>query len=86
MLTAYIQAAMRHAAYEILEDDGTFYGHIPPLQGVWANAPTLQACRQELEEVLEGWLMLSLEKNLPIPAIDGITEGKNGKHCRAGVL
>lgn len=29
MLTEYIRAAMRRARYEILEDDGTFYGEIP---------------------------------------------------------
>ena len=37
MLTAYIQAAMRHATYKLL-DDGTFFGEIPDLQGVWGNA------------------------------------------------
>lgn len=37
MLTEYIHAAMRRATYEILSD-GTFYGEIPGLQGVYANA------------------------------------------------
>jgi len=40
MLTAYIQAAMRLAHYEILEDE-TFYAEIPGFQGVFANADTL---------------------------------------------
>src|SRR3712207_2935017 len=53
MLTEYIQAAMRRAKYEILEDDKSFYGWIPYCQGVWANAPTLEGCRDELQEVLE---------------------------------
>lgn len=72
MLTEYIRAAMRHARYEILEDDGTFYGEIPTFDGVWANAETLEACRDELEEVLDGWIVLSLSRNLPLPAVDGI--------------
>jgi predicted RNase H-like HicB family nuclease len=72
MLTRYLQAAMQQAKYEILEDDGTFYGSIPGLDGVWANALTLEACRQELEEVLEDWLLLSLARNLPVPPIQGI--------------
>ena len=72
MLTKYIQAAMHRATYEILEDDGSFSGSIPGLEGVWANASTLEACREELEEVLEDWLMLSLARNLPIPAMGGI--------------
>jgi len=51
---------MHRAKYEILDDDGSFPGSIPGLEGVWANASTLEACREELEEVLEDWLMLSL--------------------------
>jgi len=43
MLTSYIRAAMRQARYEIVEDDGSFYGEIPAIPGVWANAQTLEA-------------------------------------------
>jgi predicted RNase H-like HicB family nuclease len=57
MLTTYIRAAMHRAKYEILPD-GTFYGEIPGFQGVWANAPSLEACREELQQVLEGWEQL----------------------------
>jgi predicted RNase H-like HicB family nuclease len=64
---------MRRAHCEILEDDGTLYGEIPGSEGVWANAATLEECREELEEVLEGWIVLSLSKNLPLPTIDGIS-------------
>ena len=60
MLTSYIQAAMRQARYEIVEDDSSFYGHIPAIPGVWANAKTLEACREELESVLEGWVLVSI--------------------------
>ena len=35
MLTQYIAAAMRAARYEILPDEGVFYGEIPVLEGVW---------------------------------------------------
>ena len=53
MLTNYVRAAMRRARYEILSDDGTFYGEIPGFDGVYANSKALEACREELEEVLE---------------------------------
>ena len=72
MLTTYIKAAMHKARYEILTDDHSFYGEIPGLDGVWANADTLEACRDELEEVLEEWIALRLSQNLTIPAVDGI--------------
>lgn len=71
MLTSYIRAAMRQARYEIVEDDGSFYGEIPAIPGISANARTLEACREELESVLEGWLLLSVADHSPIPEIDG---------------
>jgi predicted RNase H-like HicB family nuclease len=73
MLTEYVRAAMRRAHYEILEDDGSFYGKIPAFGGVWATADTLEDCREELAEVLEGWIVLSLSRNLLLPTVDGIS-------------
>ena len=63
---------MRRARYEVIEDDGTFYGAIPGLDGVWGNASTMEACRQELESVLQEWLLFRLSRQLPIPPLDGI--------------
>ena len=57
MLTAYITAAMARARYRII-DDGTYFGEIPGLRGVWADAKTLEASRSELQEVLEDWLVV----------------------------
>jgi predicted RNase H-like HicB family nuclease len=71
MLTSYLRAAMRQARYELVEDDASFYGEIPAIPGVWANAKTLEACREELESVLEGWLLLSIADHSAIPEIDG---------------
>jgi predicted RNase H-like HicB family nuclease len=71
MLTSYIRAAMREARYEIVEDEGSFYGEIPSIPGVWANGMTLEGCREELESVLEGWVLLSIADHSPIPEIDG---------------
>jgi predicted RNase H-like HicB family nuclease len=71
MLTEYIRAAMRKAKYELFED-GTFYGEIPGLQGVYANEPTLERCREVLQEVLEEWIVLGLQLNHPLPIVDGI--------------
>jgi predicted RNase H-like HicB family nuclease len=72
MLSKYIQAALRKAKYEILEDDGTFYGEIHGFQGVWANAATLEDCRNELAEVLEEWIFLNISDKTPLPVVDGL--------------
>jgi len=71
MLTEYIKSALRRARYEILPDDGTFYGHIPGFDGVYANQDTLEACRDELEEVLEEWILVRVSRNLSLPVING---------------
>ena len=62
---------MLQARYEIVEDDGAFYGHIPAIPGVWANAKTLEACREESEGVLEGWVLFGIADHSAIPDIDG---------------
>jgi predicted RNase H-like HicB family nuclease len=72
MLTEYIQAALKKARYEILADDGSFYGEIPGFKGVYANSSTLEECRNELREVLEDWLLISISSHLTLPIIDGI--------------
>ncbi|MFQ5629433.1 MAG: type II toxin-antitoxin system HicB family antitoxin [bacterium] len=51
------------------------------LQGVWANADSLEVCRDELREVLEEWLIIGLKLGQPIPVIDGIELNVN---CKVG--
>jgi len=63
---------MRRATYEILPD-GAFYGEIPGLQGVYATAKTLETCREELQQVLEGWIVLGLRLGHALPVVDGVT-------------
>jgi predicted RNase H-like HicB family nuclease len=72
MLTKYIKAAMHQAKYEILADDGSFYGEIPSCEGVYVTATSLEACREQLEEVLEEWILFRVHRNLTLPVIDGI--------------
>ena len=72
MLLEYVQAALGHAKYEKLPDDGSYYGEVPECNGVYANAATLEACRRELQEVLEEWILFRVSRQLPLPTIDGI--------------
>lgn len=72
MLTEYIQAALRHAKYEILADDGSYYGEISECNGVYANAAALEECREQLREVLEEWVLIRIHRNLQLPTIDGL--------------
>lgn len=72
MITAYIAKAMELAQYKTLED-GQQFGEIPGFLGVWANGKDNNACNEELQEVLEEWLLLKLQdQDDDIPIVDGI--------------
>ena len=71
MISQYLSAALGKARYEILPDDSSYYGEIPGFDGVYANAPTLEGCREELREVLEEWILFRVSRNLPLPVVDG---------------
>lgn len=68
MLSSYILTKLKQSKYKLL-DDGTYFGDIPSIKGVWANAKTLEACREELQSVLESWIVLSLTKEKSIRGI-----------------
>ena len=72
MITSYIRAAMGRARYEILPDDGSYYGEIPGFDGVYANGSTLEGCRDELEDVLEEWILVRVSRHLALPVVDGL--------------
>jgi predicted RNase H-like HicB family nuclease len=69
-LTEYIEAAMATARFRVLED-GTWYGEIPGLRGVYSDAKTLKQSRVILREVLEDWLVFKLWNAEPLPAVRG---------------
>jgi len=71
MLTRFIEAAMRLASYKILPDR-SYYGEVPGFAGVYANAAALEACRGQLQEVLEDWIVLGLRLGHKLPEVDGI--------------
>jgi len=68
MLTEYVQAAMGKARYEVL-DDGTYYGEISGFEGVYANAAALEACREQLRQVLEEWILVRVARHLSLPSV-----------------
>jgi predicted RNase H-like HicB family nuclease len=69
MITEYINAALQRAKFEIIEDEEPYYGEVSELEGVWATGKTLEECRHNLVEVIDGWLVVRLRKGLPIPPL-----------------
>ena len=66
MLTEYIIKKLQGARYKILKDR-SYFGEIPGVPGVWANAKNLEDCREELREVLEDWLLLKIRDREHVP-------------------
>jgi len=82
MLINYIQTALHHAKYELMENNH-FFGSIPECQGAWGEGVTLEECRDELQSVLEDWIVFRLSRGLPIPLIDGIDLNPKKEYAQA---
>lgn len=80
MLNEYIAKQLKKAAYKTLED-GTYFGEIKDLPGLWANATTLEDCRNELREVLESWIFLSLQRGEDIKDLTLSGDSRDKEHA-----
>jgi predicted RNase H-like HicB family nuclease len=76
MLTEYIREAMRQAHYELMEN-GRFFGSIAPCRGAWGEGTTLEACREDLREALETWILVGLRHGDALPVIGEIDLNQN---------
>ena len=68
MLTEFIAKRLNEARYKLLKD-GTYFGEIPGLEGVWASKKTLENCREELRSTLEDWMLFKLKDGDTIPGL-----------------
>ena len=62
----FINNKLKIAKYKLLKD-GSYFGEISGLRGVWASAKSLEGCREELGEVLEDWLLLKVRDKERVP-------------------
>lgn len=76
MLAQYLDTVMELAVYEIIEDDGSYWGEIPGWQGVWARHESLAGCQRELREALSDWVALRLRLGLEIPEVANLNLNK----------
>ena len=78
MFNEYIEKKLKLAKYKLLKD-GSYFGEIKGVPGVWASAKNLEDCRQELKEVLEDWFLLKISSKEKVPGF----EIKIGGHVNA---
>jgi len=67
MFQEFLIHYLNKANYELIKNGKIYYGEIPELKGVWATGKTLERCRQNLSDTLEGWVLLRIKKNLSVP-------------------
>jgi predicted RNase H-like HicB family nuclease len=72
VISQYVAAALERAHYRIV-DDGTFAATVRGLKGVIATGPTLEACRRELAEVIEEWVLVRIARGLEVPRLGRAT-------------
>ena len=80
MLSDYLEAAMKRARFENTEQ-GRIFGTIGGAPGVWAEGTTRDECQDELREVLEEWLILSLRRGEPLPVFGEYDLNPVGQHA-----
>jgi predicted RNase H-like HicB family nuclease len=71
-ISRYVKAAMQHATYHQAAAHEPCFGAIAQLPDVRAQAATPDACRMELRDALETWLLLRVCLGAAILPIDGI--------------
>lgn len=68
MFSEFIPKRLKEARYKVLKNR-TYFGTIPGLKGVWANARNLEGCRDELRSALEDWVLFKLKEGDSIPGL-----------------
>jgi len=71
MISRYIEQALARATYEQLED-GSWSAHVRQLRGVIATGTSIEACRSQLGEVVEEWILVRVARGLSVPRIGGV--------------
>lgn len=70
-VSRYLEAALRLAEYE-RDEDGIVVASVPGAAGFYAQGASHEEARGNLEDVIEGNVILALQLGWEMPAIAGI--------------
>ena len=80
MLVEYVNEALHRARYIV--DGRGFCATVPGLPGVIAAAESLEACGDQLAEVVEDWVLVRVWRGLRVPRLGGASV--RARRARAG--
>ena len=66
-ITQYIQNLLRKAEYEYDKATESWCASVPDLPGVYAQADTVEETREQLVEVIEDYILISLQEKQALP-------------------
>jgi predicted RNase H-like HicB family nuclease len=69
LLDHYIEAALKTARYEKIENGARVYAGLPNFPGAWADGDTRDEAERILRGALRGWIELELERGRPLPKL-----------------
>ncbi len=70
LVTAYVEAALRHAWVEMI-DDAEFFASVSGLEGVWGEGESALEAERDLRESIFAWVSVHRARGLLIPRIEG---------------
>jgi predicted RNase H-like HicB family nuclease len=68
MISRYLDEALHRARYVAIRGSG-YAATVRGLRGVFAHARSLEACRAQLVEVVEQWVLVRVARGLPVPRL-----------------
>lgn len=71
VLSKYVDGALKKAEYE-KDEDGVVIAKVPGASGFFAQGDNFEEARANLQDVIEGNVILALQLGLEIPQIEGI--------------
>jgi predicted RNase H-like HicB family nuclease len=69
-MSGYLEAALRLAEYE-RDEDGIIVASVPGASGFYAQGDNHEEARDNLEDVIEGNILLALQLGWEVPPIEG---------------
>lgn len=63
----YIENLLRKAEYEYDKETESWCASIEDLPGAYAQADTIEKVREQLTEVIEDYILISLQERHPLP-------------------
>ena len=66
-ITQYVENLLRRAEYEYDKETKSWCASVKNLPGAYAQADTIEEVREQLAEVIEDYILVSLQEKHPLP-------------------